>query len=520
MPASTLPPNIYPNSPLAQVIRLIQAGVDTSVIMTYVTNSASTFNLDSDKIIYLRDLGLPNEVVTAMMQRDQQLRAQMVATTYQPPATTTITPEPATTEVVEAPPPAETVEQPQPVTVNYFYDTLSPYGLWVDVEGYGRCWRPSVCVYNPGWQPYCDHGRWVYTDCGWYWCSDYSWGWAPFHYGRWFRHARWGWCWAPDTMWGPSWVTWRYSSGYCGWAPLPPYATYRSGVGFFYRGNSVSFGFNWGLNESCYTFVPTMYFCDPHPRRHCVGPGQVSQIFNQTTIINNFNGDGHRLANRGIDPDRITSVTHAPIQPVAIRRTGSAPGHSPRGDELSRDGKSLVISGPPRPVTPTQNQPRPPAPGQPATSQPPARHQQVPVVTTHGPQDRGTYSAPTQRPSPPVNYSAPASTPSNPSHDNRVLPPRGREQQTWQSPRSEPRKSDAPVAVPPSNRDQSSAAGGSHHSTSSAAPAPSRPQNSQSSSSSSQPSPSRSSGSSQGQGSSGTSSGNSSGNASSHGPQR
>ena len=69
--------------------------------------------------------------------------------------------------------------------------------------------------------------------CGWYWMSDYSWGWAPFHYGRWFHHARFGWCWMPDTVWGPSWVTWRYSDDYCGWAPLPPGAIYRAGVGFF-----------------------------------------------------------------------------------------------------------------------------------------------------------------------------------------------------------------------------------------------------------------------------------------------
>jgi len=49
--SAPLPPNIYPSSPLAQVIRLIQAGVSDDVVMTYATNSGSTFNLDSDKII-------------------------------------------------------------------------------------------------------------------------------------------------------------------------------------------------------------------------------------------------------------------------------------------------------------------------------------------------------------------------------------------------------------------------------------------------------------------------------------
>src|SRR5258707_444861 len=58
---AVLPSNISPTSPLAQVIRLAQAGVDQNVIMTYVTNSGGTFNLDSDTIIYLSDLGVPNE---------------------------------------------------------------------------------------------------------------------------------------------------------------------------------------------------------------------------------------------------------------------------------------------------------------------------------------------------------------------------------------------------------------------------------------------------------------------------
>jgi hypothetical protein len=140
--SSALPPNILPTSPLAQVIRLAQSGVDESVIITYVTNSGSTFNLNSDEIIYLKDIGLPNEVVTAMMQRDQQLQQQMTATTYQPPAQ----PAPETTEQPEPVP----VEQPAEVTVNYFYDNLALYGNWVDVDGYGRCWRPSVVVYPAG----------------------------------------------------------------------------------------------------------------------------------------------------------------------------------------------------------------------------------------------------------------------------------------------------------------------------------------------------------------------------------
>ena len=31
-------------------------------------------------------------------------------------------------------------------SADYFYDTLAPYGTWVDVAGYGPCWQPTVVV--------------------------------------------------------------------------------------------------------------------------------------------------------------------------------------------------------------------------------------------------------------------------------------------------------------------------------------------------------------------------------------
>jgi len=478
-----LPPYIFPTSPLAQVVRLTQAGVDQSIILTYVTNSSSTFNLDSDKIIYLRDVGLPNEIITAMMQRDQLLQQQMAAAAYQPPSQPAPPPD-TSTEPLPPPPEDQPAPPPTEVTVNTFYDTLAPYGTWVTVDGYGRCWRPSVMVYNSGWQPYCDHGHWVYTNCGWYWCSDYSWGWAPFHYGRWFQHPHMGWCWTPDTVWGPSWVTWRQSNGYCGWAPLPPFATYQSGVGFFYRGSSVSIGFNWGLNQNCFTFVPTQYFCDPQPRRHCVGPAQVTQIFNQTTIINNFNGHGHDLANRGIDPDHISTVTRTPIRPVTIRDITSPPGHGPHGDQLSHDGSTLLVSRPMPSWSSGQNHSRPPADNRPGHPVQPARPTQVPVITTHGPQDGNGVRIPPQRPAPPANYNpSPTPAPAGPNHDNRTFSPRGWEQvHPPQPPRPNTYNSGTPAVTPAPNQGQFSIPAASHHNAPAAAPAPPPPPTSQPSS--------------------------------------
>src|SRR5712691_7251383 len=139
--------------------------------------------------------------------------------------------------------------------VGDFYAPLTPYGSWVEVSSYGRCWHPAQVAGD--WRPYCN-GEWVWTDCGWYWQSDEPWAWACYHYGRWLFDPAYGWVWVPEVEWAPAWVYWRNGGDYIGWAPCPP-----SGV----------------------VLAPTLFaFVDVHHFRDPVRPSTV--IVNNTTIIN------------------------------------------------------------------------------------------------------------------------------------------------------------------------------------------------------------------------------------------
>ena len=321
------PANLKLSATANEVVKLAQAGLDEGVMLAFVTNSTWGFKLSSDDIIYLNDIGVPGVVVTAMLQRDEALRVSTDALAYAPPGySNQLVPAPGApiayplantaAEAAEVQTqPTEVVEYVQPpqdvnVSYNYFYDSLAPYGTWISIGGYGRCWRPVVAV-NPGWQPYCNGGRWIYSDCGWYWASDYSWGWGPFHYGRWFCHNRFGWCWAPDTVWGPSWVSWRYSQGYCGWAPLPPTVGWSAGAGFSYRGRRVPANSGFGLTANHYTFVPVNGFYDANPSRHRLTGRNAIQVFNSTVVVNEIGQDNHhRIINRGIPVRDVANVTH------------------------------------------------------------------------------------------------------------------------------------------------------------------------------------------------------------------
>lgn len=340
--------NLSPSA--GEVVKLAQAGLDDNVMLAFVTNSPHTFNLSSDQIIYLNDIGVSGEVVSAMLQHDQALSLASTPPP-EPPVETEAAPveESNATAAVEAPltPPESEIAQPQVnVTYSYFYDTLAPYGAWVDIDGYGRCWRPTVVTTDTGWTPYATRGHWVYSDCGWYWASDYSWGWAPFHYGRWFRHNYWGWCWAPDTVWGPAWVSWRYTPGYCGWAPLPPTACYRPGIGFTYFGRPVGASFSYGIGLGAFTFVAADHFCDPHPFRHRVPHQHVTQIFNQTTIINpEIDRHEHSRFHKGIPRHVVAEATHRDIKPVRIHETRDIP-RGNRGEHFDPNRDTLTVFRP------------------------------------------------------------------------------------------------------------------------------------------------------------------------------
>jgi hypothetical protein len=107
---------------------------------------------------------------------------------------------------------------------NNAYETLTPYGVWVQVDPWGLAWKPDEGVVGAHFYPYLTNGRWQHTDSGWTWASGYDWGWLPFHYGRWILAGNYGWVWVPGDQWSPAWVTWRTGDRYIGWVPRGPSA--------------------------------------------------------------------------------------------------------------------------------------------------------------------------------------------------------------------------------------------------------------------------------------------------------
>lgn len=380
------------SAPVAELARLHQSGLDESVVKTFVEKSTNALSPYADELIYLKDIGVSPRVITALIQQTAKMREQAAAAAIaarpNPPTETrpnmtviAANANPPAAPAPPAPPPAlvapapvvavapvqpVVVVQPAPanlpVQVNVFYQQLQPYGTWMQVAEHGWCWQPTVVVGSPAWQPYADRGRWLYTDCGWYWQSDYAWGWAPFHYGRWVSHARSGWLWVPDTTWGPAWVVWRSSSSHCGWAPLPPSAVFVAGGGFRVGSVRVGLNFDFGLPRHHYTFIPFNRFCDRNPHYYALAPTVVQNVFNETTVINNIYVANNVVVNGGLPADRVANVTRSEIRKVSVREAAPQEHSLARLDKLEKSGNDLVIyrpvlnpNAPVKPVTLTNS---------------------------------------------------------------------------------------------------------------------------------------------------------------------
>ena len=431
-PASVqLPPNVL------EIIRLAESRIERPVILAYIEAARTPFLLAADEIIYLKDIGIDADVVTAMLNRDSVLRAEKLQLDAAAATESAAAPQPVATNSAT---PVYVTNAPTQVT--YFYNALEPYGTWIDVEGLGWCWQPSVAVIDRGWRPYWQGGGWVYTDCGWYWRSDYSWGWAPFHYGRWQLHARCGWVWLPDLVWAPAWVSWRYSDAYCGWAPLPPSAHFVVGSGFVVGGVSVGVGFDFGLGVDLFTFVDLGHFNHHHPYLYSVPRANVVNVYRNTTVVNNYLVRNGVVHDRSVDVGRVATATRQEIRPVTVREAPAGSMADGRPERFDRAGATLYRPQLAKPASPSRiaaqriDEHHPvvrPTPRLPAIV-PSAREGRSTVARSAPALPRAPESLP-QKPRPAIPQSSPSSrevprqntpgaNPSAPRHES----PRGREQ--------------------------------------------------------------------------------------------
>jgi hypothetical protein len=105
---SPLPPNLSPG--MDEIIRMAQAHVDQSLILAYILNSNQHYIPTADEILYLSNLGLPQNVISALFKA---------------------APSPPTQPRQVSIPAIPVVETPQLADTSGLYANPAPYGNWV-----------------------------------------------------------------------------------------------------------------------------------------------------------------------------------------------------------------------------------------------------------------------------------------------------------------------------------------------------------------------------------------------------
>lgn len=309
---------------LAEIVKLAQAHSSEDVIVAYIRSSRLSYSPTAEEILYLKDLGLSQKVLSALYEKNGL-------------ATNTLA-----SAAVNATPPEASAPAPEP-DLHVFHDALAPYGAWTQLPDYGSVWQPTTATINPDWRPYLDEGQWIYADNDWYWHSGYSWGWAVFHYGRWLKDPRLGWVWVPGKTWGPAWVSWRIALAYAGWAPLPP------GVGLATAGSLLSkmpqtaSSATLLIPPGWFTFVSEENMLDQNLSFYTLSTSDSLNLHARSVAVNVYTPANARAINLG--PDRLVDVPQASMAAVSIPPRGAP---STATVPMAGDIEPLAVAAPPR----------------------------------------------------------------------------------------------------------------------------------------------------------------------------
>ena len=153
---------VYPaelSASTMEVVKLHEALMSEAVMATYIQTSEQPFSLDANQMIYLKDIGVSEEMIGLMMERDGFLGNGGSPAAVNLPDNNVIADSSVTMDTMaEGESPAgmapeslsPTIQKTTTVTTEYFHEQLEPYGAWVHVSDYGWCWRPTVAIRNPG----------------------------------------------------------------------------------------------------------------------------------------------------------------------------------------------------------------------------------------------------------------------------------------------------------------------------------------------------------------------------------
>lgn len=162
-PAEVSEPTSNPvNSPRSlsyganEIIKMYKGGVKADVLLTYIDTASLSYQLSSKEILYLSQIGVPSEIVNAMIHHDHQVQLAQANTRQQSDENPAAAEQPTTSPVVYSQPVVVVQQQPRvkyvraPACSTQTCSTVSQLSPNVTVIGsrYGSTFY-NGCYYGP-----------------------------------------------------------------------------------------------------------------------------------------------------------------------------------------------------------------------------------------------------------------------------------------------------------------------------------------------------------------------------------
>ena len=180
-PASAATSQVTPSLSygVSEVVQLSQAKVGDSTIINYIHNSGSSYGLDANQIIYLKQQGVSDAVINTMLNQPR-----MTQTVPLPATVATAPPPPVYVQPAASVPSSSVYVIPDTQTYNYDAYSYVPYS-------YGYSYPYCAPVYYGGYLP----GVAISLGFGGHWGGYYHGGYGGWHggYGGWHGGFRGGW---------------------------------------------------------------------------------------------------------------------------------------------------------------------------------------------------------------------------------------------------------------------------------------------------------------------------------------
>ena len=150
----------YLSPGVGEIVKMQEAGLDSPVLQAYVENSTILYRVTADDLLYLHEHQIAPALITALIKRGAELRAQAAQRESQDRAAQAAAA--AATPNVTAPTYATPVQPAAPVYVQgYTSEAYTPYPAY----GYGPSVYYAYCSpsYSSCYRPY---GYYPYANCG------------------------------------------------------------------------------------------------------------------------------------------------------------------------------------------------------------------------------------------------------------------------------------------------------------------------------------------------------------------